>query len=361
LDKSPVFYAEQSRRDFTARTPRDARAIGRVGRRKHRGRRLAALALAIAVPAFAAPGEWNPLPDFAIEEAAPEPVTPMDFETPGESFPGSAFFYIEDPEFIPAEDPLVEDGGDLLAGPAARPFVSRGTGIDKSRALQCLTQAIYYEAARESDDGQRAVAQVVLNRVAHPSYPSSVCGVVFQGSERSTGCQFTFTCDGSLARQPQRSFWDRAQKIAAAALAGAVYRPVGLATHYHTIWIHPYWADSLTRIGEIGAHRFYRWKGAAGLPEAFTSAYAANEPLPAPRARSATQTVDDPVALARLYEATHPTHRSPSPDGVWTPAPDYSAAVEAQGGDAGFTGGQLPVSGSVREEYAQSGQWLARP
>jgi spore germination cell wall hydrolase CwlJ-like protein len=74
----------------------------------------------------------------------------------------------------------------------------------------CLTAAIYYEAASEPDDGQRAVAQVVLNRVAHPAYPKTVCGVVYQGSERGTGCQFTFTCDGALARKPSRYFWDRA-------------------------------------------------------------------------------------------------------------------------------------------------------
>ena len=69
-------------------------------------------------------------------------------------------------------------------------------------AQTCLTQAIYYEAASEPDDGQRAVAQVILNRVAHSAFPNTVCGVVYQGSERVTGCQFTFTCDGSLKWTP---------------------------------------------------------------------------------------------------------------------------------------------------------------
>src|ERR687897_263864 len=83
------------------------------------------------------------------------------------------------------------------AGAAPPHFPGRGpAGVEQS--LECLTQAVYYEARNQSADGQRAVAQVVLNRVRHPSYPNSVCGVVFQGSERVTGCQFTFTCDGSM-------------------------------------------------------------------------------------------------------------------------------------------------------------------
>src|SRR3546814_17339709 len=71
--------------------------------------------------------------------------------------------------------------------------------------MDCLTAAIYYEAAQESESGKRGVAQVVLNRARHPAFPSSICGVVYQGSERKTGCQFTFTFDGSLARKPSRA------------------------------------------------------------------------------------------------------------------------------------------------------------
>ncbi|HLL58830.1 MAG TPA: cell wall hydrolase, partial [Allosphingosinicella sp.] len=119
--------------------------------------------------------------------------------------------------------------------PPARSFtVAPAAFSARMRSIECLTAAIYYEAASESDDGQRAVAQVVLNRVRHPTYPNSVCGVVYQGSERSTGCQFSFTCDGSLARVPSIAGWARARRIAAAALAGSVYAPVGYSTHYHT-------------------------------------------------------------------------------------------------------------------------------
>jgi hypothetical protein len=84
---------------------------------------------------------------------------------------------------------------------AAKPFIpSYGDAASAARAENCLTEAIYYEGALEPERGQRAIAQVVLNRVRHPAYPDTVCGVVFQGQERSTGCQFTFTCDGARAR-----------------------------------------------------------------------------------------------------------------------------------------------------------------
>jgi len=195
----------------------------------------------------------------------------MAFETPGESFPGSAFYYLADDGSAPP--PALDDGAhwdDAAATPAlaqplaetARALIAGGSINDQSRALTCLTQAIYYEAASESDAGQRAVAQVVLNRVAHPTYPNTVCGVVYQGSERRTGCQFSFTCDGALGRTPSRFGWNRARAVASAALAGSVYAPVGLATHYHTIQGNPYWAKSLNRVTTIGAHIFYRWGGA---------------------------------------------------------------------------------------------------
>src|SRR5690606_31870118 len=151
----------------------------------------------------------------------------MPFETAGESFPGSAFYYLADEPYMPLSageagadaqlDPVAplpaaaQDARELVA---ASPFRFGGAADDRARAVKCLAQAIYYEAASEPDAGQRAVAQVVLNRVAHPTYPNSVCGVVFQGSERRTGCQFSFTCDGSLKRKPSRTFWERAERVA---------------------------------------------------------------------------------------------------------------------------------------------------
>ena len=165
--------------------------------------------------------------------------------------------------------------GSLTAAPAfSMAGASKGS---RAQALECLTSAIYYEAGQESDAGQRGVAQVILNRVRHPAYPSSVCGVVYQGSTRPTGCQFTFTCDGSLARTPMVDAWNRASKVARAALGGAVYAPAGLATHYHANYVLPYWAASLVKTHVEGAHLFYRWSGNWGRAAAFTQRYAGRE------------------------------------------------------------------------------------
>jgi spore germination cell wall hydrolase CwlJ-like protein len=162
--------------------------------------------------------------------------------------------------------------------PAAAPFRFVAASASRDRALECLTSAVYYEAGNEPVDGQRAVAQVVLNRVRHPAFPSNVCGVVYQGSTRSTGCQFTFTCDGSLLRPPSLEGWAKARKVAEAALSGAVYAPVGYATHYHANYVVPYWASSLAKNAIVGAHIFYRWAGGWGRSPAFSKAYAGVEP-----------------------------------------------------------------------------------
>ena len=163
---------------------------------------------------------------------------------------------------------------------SAKPFrVPSGAAaqLSRSSAINCLTSAIYYEAATESEEGQRAVAQVVLNRVRHPAYPKSICGVVFQGSERTTGCQFSFTCDGSMARVPNPAIWNRAKRYATEAISGTVEPSVGNATHYHTIWIVPYWAKSLVKLRTVGAHIFYRWPGYWGQPGAFKGRYAGED------------------------------------------------------------------------------------
>jgi hypothetical protein len=158
-----------------------------------------------------------------------------------------------------------------------KPFVLKATGPDRARAVQCLAEAVYYEAAREPDVGQEAVAQVVLNRMRHPAYPKSVCGVVYQGSARATGCQFTFTCDGSLRYAPEPGLWKRARAVAERALNGYVDKTVGSATHYHAQYVSPYWAPTLVKMTRVGQHIFYRWTGPWGEPPAFTGRYAGGE------------------------------------------------------------------------------------
>jgi hypothetical protein len=342
-------------------------------------KRLAVLLAAITVPAMAAPqmmgGGVGALPGPAVESTAALATrqaaeAALPFERPGMSFPGSAYYYMADPAgtalvALPTDDPLsegAESGRELGAlidvGAAAKPFYMPGTGISHLRASECLAQAVWYEAASESEAGQRAVAQVVLNRVAHPSWPNSVCGVVYQGSERSTGCQFTFTCDGSLARRPGGASWARAQRIAQEALNGSVYVPVGLATHYHTLWVNPYWASSLDHIGSIGAHRFYRTRGASGTAAAFKGGYAGFEPVVSGR------TTPLPVSAGALVPATLPAAATPG-----RPAIGYDAGAvpqRKQGATAAAAGAAAPGeavtgTGSVKPEYARAGQWKAQP
>ena len=162
--------------------------------------------------------------------------------------------------------------------PAARPFVFTGDKTARAQALECLASAVYYEAGSQDDNGQRAVAQVVLNRVRHPAFPASVCGVVYEGSTRPTGCQFTFTCDGSLNRRPDPDGWRRALQIAERALNGATFAPVGWATHYHADYVVPVWASTMAKNAVVGAHLFYRWAGSWGQPAAFARVYAGHEP-----------------------------------------------------------------------------------
>lgn len=124
--------------------------------------------------------------------------------------------------------------------------------------LECLTTAVYYEARGESLRGQAAVAQVVMNRVKHPAFPKTVCGVVFQGAG-NRGCQFSFACDGSMRGRREAVAWDRARDVAARALAGAIRVEVGAATHFHTTAVSPIWAPHMSRVASVGAHVFYKF------------------------------------------------------------------------------------------------------
>ena len=236
----------------------------------------------------------------------------------------------------------------------ASPFKLDANAGTRERALECLTQAVYYEAATEGVDGQRAVAQIVLNRMRHPAYPASVCGVVYQGSERPTGCQFTFTCDGSLARLPAQSLWKQAHKIAAEALAGKVYSRVGHATHYHADYVLPYWADSLDKSVQIGRHIFYRLKSGLGASGAFRQRYAGVEPLPL-----APSTVE--VTLEAIQDAGNqigPIESSPlqaaSGELISSNEPKSQLTADASAGVLLIDGASSPAAASTKRAEAQS-------
>jgi spore germination cell wall hydrolase CwlJ-like protein len=228
---------------------------------------------------------------------------------------------------------------------------------DQVRSLQCLAEAIYYEARSESEDGQRAVAQVVLNRVRHPAWPGSVCGVVYQGPLRAGGgCQFTFTCDGSLVSIPYGADWARARRLAAEALAGYVHGQVGLATNYHTHQVLPDWAFRLPKTTVIGNHIFYRTPGIWGQASAFSQAYRGREPSPATvmaarlpinLGRGARPALAAPDNLANFVLPT------PSAYPTYSAQPTFaSEAPPARVND------RLPQS-TVKPEFQNSGRYLA--
>lgn len=308
-------------------------------------RRFGVLAAAIAVPAMAAPQlEAEPEPQvirFVIPQTIP-------YQPPAEepAFASEAQEAAEDPAAG-----IESTAFPYRPGPSARAFTLSGSFTSRMRAEECLTMAIYYEAASEGIPGKRAVAQVVMNRVQHPAFPNSVCGVVFQGSERTTGCQFSFTCDGSLARKPETSVWLRAKRVASAALGGFVYEPVGLATHYHTHAVNPYWAASLDPVGVVGAHRFYRWKGANGQRAAFSAQHTGYEQGPSFNLGA--------IRSARIPEtiSAAPVPAMPAPANSLPPATQSLNAAPAPADNAG----SIALPGTVLEQHRSSGQWLREP
>ncbi|TPG21167.1 cell wall hydrolase [Sphingomonas koreensis] len=307
--------------------------------------------------------------------AAP-PATGYEAE---DHFPGAALFYAADANAAPAQGttgtaalpdlPIPQgaafDVGDGSVHPARAFSMTAASGTDRGRALQCLAGAIYYEAASESDDGQRAVAQVILNRVMHPAFPDTVCGVVYQGSERATGCQFSFACDGAMARVPMRSAWDKAIRIAAQALAGDVFAPVGLATHYHTYAVTPSWNRQLIMTDAIGAHFFHRWAGYWGTPAAFDQVYRGGEPLPGPHARALSPVAPvAPLAPGGVTLAAVATAASGTPTAA-APPPIALAMIQPAYADSGALktaapagSAALPGDSQVLDKWKDSGQPL---
>lgn len=232
--------------------------------------------------------------------------------TPFATAPGSA-----EPAISPVDARLMNARRALDAAPGAGlPYRFAGSEGDRQRALTCLAAAAWYEAG-DDPAGERAVIQVVLNRIRHAAYPASVCGAVFQGSELSTGCQFTFTCDGALVRRPGAAAWGRARALAAAALDGAVDPVVGDATHYHADYVYPYWAPTLAKLATVGAHVFYRFpwgggrKAALGVPEPvvpqLVAIFGEGGEVPA----EPGPTAPSPLPVAAALVPAHPTALTP--------------------------------------------------
>jgi len=284
--------------------------------------------------------------------AETEVATPGMAELAAQNFPGSAYFYVEG-----AFDPAPEVQGDTThprnphiltlkktAAPASLHFKGK-TALDSYRALNCLTSAIYYEAANEPEEGQRAVAQVVLNRVRHANWPNSICGVVYQGSERTDLlCQFSFACDGSMTRHAVTAQWSRARRVAQASLQGEAFAPVGHATYYHTLSVRPGWSSKLDAVAVVGAHIFYQMPGADSNATAFSARYNGLELVSGPALRPSPHMATTPPQSV-LPPSTHYASEA-----IPAPAPPPTAGPD-QGSDS------LPQS-QVLPEYQDSGRPL---
>jgi hypothetical protein len=189
-----------------------------------------AAALASATPA---PADATPIEIAAAPVSVPSgPMTPRGFETDI------------------ADEPDVADS-------------SRYAGLINpdhlAREQRCLAEAVYFEARSEPEEGQAAVAQVILNRVKSGLYPTSVCGVVYQNRQRHLACQFTFACEGKSLRVSDAEAWNTARRVAREVMDGKTYvADVGGATHYHADYVRPYWSRRLKRMDVIGRHIFYK-------------------------------------------------------------------------------------------------------
>ncbi len=178
-------------------------------------------------------------------------------------------------EPVPQPEPRVEaepgapegarqgQGGVTIAPkPPARPrsaYAGLISPESEFKEMRCLAEAVYFEARSEPDEGQAAVAQVVLNRVRHSNYPDTVCGVVYQNRHRHLACQFTFACEGRSLRITEPEAWRTAVQVATDVVSGKIYLDdVGASTHYHADYVRPRWARSLKRMDTIGRHTFYK-------------------------------------------------------------------------------------------------------
>lgn len=145
---------------------------------------------------------------------------------------------------------------------AVAPPPAESAAMTYARGELCLAEAMYHEARSEGVEGQKAVAEVVMRRVQNRHYPNTVCGVVYEGTERGDNrCQFTFACDGSLDRPVEPRAWERTRRLAARIMTGTerLYGETENAIAYHAVSVLPKWANTMLRTRQIGNHVFYRF------------------------------------------------------------------------------------------------------
>ena len=193
------------------------------------------------------------------------------------------------------------DGAAIASLVSFRPeHLKRAEALDSE--AHCMAQAIYYESRNEPLAGQLAVAEVISNRMRDHRYPDTVCGVVFQGATRTTGCQFTFTCDGALGRKPKGTAWEQAQEIAAHVLMNLAEDRTGGATHYHATYVDPVWSAGLIKTDKIGLHVFYRFPRGSEWAKVRRASASRSAPAPVVAAAETKDLNKEPLSVLR--EAT---------------------------------------------------------
>ncbi|MET0258459.1 MAG: cell wall hydrolase, partial [Methylobacterium sp.] len=214
----------------------------------------------------------------AVEVASLEPVAAPVSVVPSEVV-ASAAAASADLQALAAYAPAAKPGAsslfDAVLAPKSGEFIPPIGARDHSWAATalppssftakeqtCLANGIYFEARGETELGQAAVAQVILNRVRNPAYPKTICGVVYQNASWRNRCQFSFACDGIKDVIWNKRAFAAAERIADAVTKGETWLPeVGSATHYHATYVRPRWASTMEKVDKIGLHVFYRTFG----------------------------------------------------------------------------------------------------
>lgn len=175
------------------------------------------------------------------------------------------------PSQRPSYDPMVEAASAAKKAVRARIVLNRGdhawalrplpASQFSKKARKCLAEGIYFEARGESKHGQKAVAQVIVNRVKNPTFPNSICGVVYHNKHMRNRCQFSFACDGIRDRVRSKKAWRVAKRIADDVIDGRIWlKEIGSASHYHADYVRPRWARKMKKMSKIGKHIFFRTK-----------------------------------------------------------------------------------------------------
>lgn len=202
------------------------------------------VALVLGATFFAHPAQSFPVPVPAVQQDAE----------------------VSDKTFIPIDKLLslsaLQGTGRIELGESRKAAeIARQT----QRDVQCLAQAMYFEARGEPSRGQYIVGRVILNRVSSRYYPDSVCDVVYQNAHMKNRCQFSFACDGIPNRITEKDAWREIERRAEYLVScddSCFASPVGrtelwTSTHYHADYVNPGWAKKLHRTGQIGSHIFY--------------------------------------------------------------------------------------------------------